>query len=66
MSDEISIPAAAEKYGIDPKRIRGKIWQEHQAQSTDIDLPIGDLAADQVVDDWRLEKLARSIGGITP
>lgn len=60
MSDPISIPAAAEKYRIDARRIRGKVWQENQTGA--LDLPIGDLATDQVYDDWRLEKLALSLG----
>ena len=58
MTATLPIPAAAEKHGVDPKRLRGKIWQEHQTGA--LDLPIGDLATDQVYDDWRLEKLALS------
>ena len=64
MSDPISIPAAAEKYRIDARRIRGKVWQEHQTGA--IDLPIGSLETDQVYDDWRVEKLARSLGDSGP
>lgn len=60
MSDPISIPAAAEKYSVDVKRLRGKVWLENQTGR--LDLPIGDLATDQVYDDWRLEKLALSLG----
>lgn len=60
MSNLISIPEAAAKHGIDVKRLRGKVWQEHQTGA--IDLPIGSLETDQVYDDWRVEKLARSLG----
>ena len=56
MSDTIGIPEAAQRYGIDVKRLRGAVWQN---RLTD---PIGDLATDQVLDDWRLEKLALSLG----
>ena len=60
MSDVLPIPEAAEKYSVDVKRLRGKIWQEQQTGA--LDLPIGDLATDQVYDDWRLQRLAPSLG----
>lgn len=48
----LTIPEAAAKYSINEKRLRGAVWQN---RLTD---PIGDLATDQVYDDWRLHKLA--------
>jgi len=56
----LTIPEAAEKHHINVKRLRGAVWTEHQTGR--LDLPIGDLATDQVLDDWRLEKLASSLG----
>jgi hypothetical protein len=48
----IPIPEAAVKYGIDVKRLRGYVWQNRLRD------PIGSLETDQVVDDWRLQRLA--------
>jgi hypothetical protein len=48
----LKVPTASEKYGIDPRRLRGRIWRN------DMEDPIGFLAADVVYDDWRLQKMA--------
>lgn len=48
----MKVTDAAAKYGIDPKRLRGRIWRG------DLFDPIGYLPADVVYDGWRLRKLA--------
>lgn len=48
----IPIPEAARKYRVDVKRLRGYVFRNN------LNDPIGDLATDQVYDDWRLQRLA--------
>lgn len=52
--DLIRIPALAEKYGIDAKRLRGKVFTD-----TGHD-PIGCAALDVAYDGWRVASLVRA------
>lgn len=53
--DLLTIPEAAAKYGIDPKRLRGAVYREHQTGA--LHLPIGSYEQDMVYDDERLEDM---------
>ena len=51
----VPIPYAAQRLGIDVKRLRGYVWTENQTGR--LDLPIGDYATDQVYG-WSAARLA--------
>jgi hypothetical protein len=61
MSDPISIPEAAAKYGVDVRRLRGRIWQENM--TGELSAPIGSVAEDVVYDDDRLKACVRELAG---
>jgi hypothetical protein len=59
MDDEeqlIPIPVAAEKYGIDIRKLRGAIW--HDSVKGRLDLPMGVSSQDMVIDNDRLRDWA--------
>ena len=52
--DLVRIPTLAEKYGIDAKRLRGKVF------ANDGESPIGCAFLDVAYDGWRVQKFARA------
>jgi hypothetical protein len=59
MDDEeqlIPIPVAAEKYGVDIRKLRGAVW--HDNVKGRLDLPMGVSSQDMVIDNDRLRDWA--------
>ena len=54
-ADAKPIPELAAKYGIDPKRLRGRVLRNQ------LDDPIGCAALDTCYDGWRVKKLAAEL-----
>jgi hypothetical protein len=58
LDNVLTIPEAAQKYGVDVKRLRGIVWRENLTGA--LELPIGSFKEDKVQDDERLEAWASS------